>query len=324
MTDRDIRFPFQKIEFLSSADNTSQMSLLLPAKSREKRPLAVVLHTWSADLFQVSSHWYAQHIVKHDFHMAFPNFRGPNWRKDGCGSEKVVADIASLVADLKKRLNVDENRIYLIGASGGGHAALLLAGRHPELWNAVSAWCPISDIAAWHKENFQRGPYQVYASHIEQALGGNPNEDKLLAQEAWKRSPLAYMKNAKGIPLDINTGIHDGHKGGSVSVLQSIWAYNLLADKKDRLTEEEMNYIREKEAIPAHLANEREDDPAYGKLKVLFRRVSGAVRLTIFEGGHQSSELAGVGFLANQCRGKKADFSLVECEDSIKENEILK
>lgn len=324
MADSGKKFPFVKMEFVSSCDNTSQMSLLLPAKAKGKRPLAVVLHTWSADLFQECSHWYAEHIVKMDFHMAFPNFRGPNWRKDGCGSEKVIADIASLVADLKKRLEVDEERIYLIGASGGGHAALLLAGRHPELWTAVSAWCPISDVAAWHKENYKRGVYDTYSRHIEQALGGNPNEDELLAGEAWKRSPLAYMENAKGVPLDINTGIHDGHEKGSVSVLHAIRAYNLLAEEKDRLTEEEMTFIREKEAIPAHLAGEREDDPAYGALTVLFRRVSGSVRLTIFDGGHQSSELAGVGFLAKQVRGRKADFSLVDCGEAIRENEIMK
>ena len=325
MSTQKTEFPFERIEFTASIDNTRQLSLLLPAKSKEKRPLVVVLHTWSADLFQECAPWYAKHITELDFHMAFPNFRGPNWRKDACGSEKVVSDLADIVAEAKKRLRVDEDRIYLIGASGGGHASLLLAGRHPELWTAVSAWCPISDIAAWHKENLNNGPYHPYAMHIEQALGGNPNTDEALAEEAWKRSPLAYLENARNVPLDINAGIHDGHMGkGSVSVLHSVRAFNLLAAPEDRLTEEEMTYMREKEAIPPHLANEREDDPSYGKLEVLFRRVSGQTRLTIFKGGHQSSEFSGVGFLAKQFRGKKADFSLVECKNAVKENEIMK
>ena len=62
--------------------------------------------------------------------------------------------------------------IYIIGGSGGGHAALLLAARYPELWTAVSAWCPISDIAAWHKQCQDRA--LRYAKDIEQICGGDP------------------------------------------------------------------------------------------------------------------------------------------------------
>ena len=48
--------------------------------------------------------------------------------------------------------------VYLVGVSGGGHMALLMAGRVPDRWTAVSAWVPVSDLAAWHAECRGRGP----------------------------------------------------------------------------------------------------------------------------------------------------------------------
>ena len=167
----------------------------------------------------------------------------------------------------------------------------------------------------WHKECYPRPGVCGYSRHIEQALGGDPNKDPVLGEEALKRSPVRYLEAAKKIPLDINTGIHDGHRG-SVPVSQALEAYNLLADKKDRISEKDIKYMVEKEAIPPHLQNEKEDDPSYGKLGVLFRRISGNVRITVFEGGHDMAYAAGIGFVANQKKGKKADWKLVEADNS--------
>jgi hypothetical protein len=52
------------------------------------------------------------------------------------------------------------------------------------------------------------------------------------AKEWRKRSPLAYFESARGVPIAINHGIHDGHGDNSVPISQSLRAFNQLAASK--------------------------------------------------------------------------------------------
>ena len=259
-----------------------QEACFFQASGNEPRPLVVCLHTWSYDHRQETYLRFAELAQMKNWHMIFPKFRGSNWLPEACGSELVVSDLEDAVAYVKNNAPVDPERIYLTGGSGGGHCSLLLAGRRPDLWTAVSSWCPISDIALWYKQS--RILKTEYADHIASACGGDPSESAAAGLEARKRSPLTWLSNAAGIlPVDISTGIHDGHTG-SVPVGQAIRAYNILAAAEDRISEEDIAFIEEKEAIPPHLAA-REEDPAYGR-KIYLRKQSNKVRLTLFEGGH--------------------------------------
>ena len=51
----------------------------------------------------------------------------------------------------------------MLGFSGGGHAALLLAGR-AEVWAGVSVWCGISDLKMAFPEPWLREAYRSRAS----------------------------------------------------------------------------------------------------------------------------------------------------------------
>ena len=84
--------------------------------------------------------------------------------------------------------------------------------------------------------------------------------------------------------LDISAGIHDGHKG-SVLVSHSLRAFNEVADEKDKISQEDIDYIVKNEKIPSHLKSDGVD-PAFGSREILFRRTSGKVRITLFEGAH--------------------------------------
>ena len=88
--------------------------------------------------------------------LSIPNFRGRNRRPEATGSELAVEDIVSAVDYGKRTTRIDENRIYLVGTSGGGYSCLLMAGRHPRLWAGVSAWVPIYDLEAWYYETKER------------------------------------------------------------------------------------------------------------------------------------------------------------------------
>ncbi|MCU1233408.1 MAG: peptidase-like protein [Candidatus Solibacter sp.] len=51
-------------------------------------------------------------------------------------------DVYDVLADVKRRYPVDEDRVYLTGASMGGGGALWLALTRPDVWAAVAPVCP--------------------------------------------------------------------------------------------------------------------------------------------------------------------------------------
>ena len=292
------------VEYPCKYDNTRQRAVCVFAKGKEARPLLVVLHTWGGSSRQDCSR-YAAYCLKNNWNMIYPEFRGPNKNPLACGSEAVVSDIADAVAYMKKQARVDHDRVYLIGGSGGGHAALLMAGRHPELWTAVSAWCPITDIAAWHNEceKSKRG----YFRHIRSVCGGNPAVDKAAAEEAKKRSPLTWIDGASRCLVEICTGINDGHTG-SVPVSHTLNAYNRLASPDARIPQADIDLIVQQRKIPEKYGK-AENDPAYGAKKVLLRKRSNLVRMTVFDGGHDCVAAAGLEWLSRQHRKKTPDWN---------------
>jgi hypothetical protein len=168
----------------------------------------------------------------------------------------------------------------------------------------VSAWVPISDLAAWHAESKSRK--NNYAKMLEQSCGGAPGP--ATEAEYRHRSPLFHLTAAKGVPLDINTGIHDGHTG-SVPVSHSLRAFNVLAAPDKQVSAEDIAFMAGERKIPAALATETQVDPEREKT-TLFRRSSGNARVTVFEGGHESESGAAVLWLSRQRKGQPADWSL--------------
>lgn len=290
MTLRDIRYP-------STADNTKQPARFWAPTTDKPVPLLVVLHTWSAGYRQNFHARCVTHAMKNGWVVILPHFRGPNNNPKACGSELAVKDILSAVAYAKENAKVDVKRIYLVGASGGGHASLLMAGRAPKMWAGVSAWVPISDLKTWYEECSKRK--LGYARQIANVCGGPPGTSAKVDAEYKRRSPLTWLKNAKNVvPLDINAGIHDGH-GGSVPISQSLRAFNVVAEKADRISDADIAHMTEKAKVPPHL-KKKITDATYGGHVVLFRRRSLKARVTIFRGGHQIVQPAAMAWLEKQ------------------------
>ena len=265
-------------------------------------PLVVFLHSWSGG-YEQGPPWIAQ-AKKLGWVLVAPDFRGPNSRPEACASDLASQDILDAVAFARRDARIDPARIYLIGGSGGGHMSLVMASRAPELWAGVSAWVPISDLTAWHAESTARK--NNYAKMIEQCCGGKPGP--ATEAEYRHRSPLFHLAAAKGVPLDINTGIHDGHTG-SVPVSQSLHAFNVLAAPDKQVSPADIDFMVREQKIPTALAAETQNDPERQKA-TLFRRSSGNARVTVFEGGHASEPSAALEWLARQRKGQPADFSL--------------
>ena len=274
--------PIEEVRYATSADSSEQPALFQAPERDEPAPLLVALHTWSGGYRSASGEEYSKRCAKRGWVFIHPDFRGPSRRPEAGGSDLVVQDIVSAVDYARQRANVDPRRIYLAGASGGGHVALLVAGRAPEIWAGVSAWVPISDLAAWYWESRQRG--KRYADEVAQCCGGEPGAGVEVDREYEKRSPLTWLPQARGTRLDINAGITDGHTG-SVPVDHSLRAFNAVADKADLLSEGDIAYFVEEAETPPHLVEDLKD-PTYGDRPPLFRRTSGAARVTLFDGGH--------------------------------------
>ena len=291
----------EEIRYRNTADKSLQPALYFTPKPSSAVPLLVGCHTWSSDYLQSMSVPYATWCIENDWAFIHPHFRGPNNNPQAAGSALVVSDILSAVEWACASRAIDRSRIYLVGVSGGGMASLLMAGRAPDVWAGVSSWASISDLAAWYRE--RKGPNDSHHRlwlDMHAALGGDPATDPAAAEEAYLRSPLTYMANARGIPVDISTGIHDGHTG-SVSVSHSIRAFNALASKADRIADKDITFMVARERVPDHLRFDG-SDPLYGEKGVLLRRESGRARLTLFEGGHEIIFPAALKWLAAQKR----------------------
>ena len=109
---------------------------------------------------------------------------------------------------------MDENNIFLVGLSGGGHMALLMAGYIPEYFRAIAAFVPISDLKKWREQN------PSYAPHIDYCTEGEDNELAL-------RSPITYIDTAARANLKLFHGKFDS----CVPVSQSIEFYTELTKK---------------------------------------------------------------------------------------------
>ncbi|MDB4756647.1 prolyl oligopeptidase family serine peptidase [Mariniblastus sp.] len=283
----------REISYKSSADQTLQPAMFFAPSSQKPVPLMVALHTWSADYQSNYNKAIETWCKKNKWAYIHPNFRGPNRRPEATGSRLVIADIISSVDFAKKTTSIDPSAIYLVGASGGGHAALLMAGKRPDLWAGVSAWVPISDLRSWYSQC--KANNRKYYKEIDLSCGGPPGKSPEVDRQYRDRSPLTFLANAKGVQLHIHTGIQDGHTG-SVPISHSLRAFNEVAKPGDALSADQIDFFTKTATVPADLKQPIHDS-SYGKKQPLFRRHSGNATLTIFNGGHEIIPTAAVGWL---------------------------
>lgn len=171
-------------------------------------PLVVGLHTWSYDRFNQEKN-YLPLCREYGYALLLPEFRGANLDsnphcRDACGSALARQDVIDAVRHVCEAYPIDRRNIFLLGGSGGGHMALLAAETAPELFRAVEAWCPVSDLVLWHRSAAEAG--QKYCRHIEACTGGTP---ETRPEEYARRSPSTQLERLAGLPVSIHHGRHD-------------------------------------------------------------------------------------------------------------------
>lgn len=128
-------------------------------------------------------------------HYLLPEFRGSNLDSNphctqACGSECAKQNIKDAIGFVVGQYNVDREYIFVLGLSGGGHMALLMAGFCPEYFKAVGVFVPITDLEKWQEQN------PCYAKHVLACCSNNIEEMK-------KRHPKA------SVYLDVFDGGHE-------------------------------------------------------------------------------------------------------------------
>lgn len=292
--------------FQSPADGSEQKTLVYLPPGDEPVPLLVAFHTWSGDYMQEESA-YAEWCITRGWAMLHPDLRGPANRPEAAGSDLAFADLQAALDLARSRRRIDPDRIYAVGVSGGGMMTLLAAARMPDVWAAASAWVPVTDLAAWHADSLARR--KNYAADIERVCGGPPGCSAAVDAAYAARSVVERLTTARiSFPLDINTGIHDGHTG-SVPVSHAMRAFNAVAADAERIPEGAIEAMVRDRAVP--LAFEfHGSDPLYDSHTVLLRRTSGARRLTVFRGGHEIVHEASLTWLEAQRKGAAANWQV--------------
>lgn len=271
------------VDIPSKMDTAVQKAYFHGSNSAQAQPLIVSLHTWNADYTEIDP--LSKLASKHNWNYIHPNFRGPNTIFKACCSDFVISDIEDAIEYSKANGNIDTNRIFLIGQSGGGYATIAFFLKSDYKLNTYSAWNPQTDLISWFEEGKVRG--NNYDNDI---LGCTNSKGKVLdEEEATRRSPLFWETPAEkfndGRKLEIYAGIYDG-LFGSTPITHSINYYNkVLADLG---VADSSQYVNLKEKL--WLLEEKKPIADFGMIgdrAVCIQKQHGNVSLVVFDGYHE-------------------------------------
>lgn len=266
----------------SKVDTASQKAYFYGSNSKEPQPLIVSLHTWNANYTEIDP--LSKLAVQHNWNYIHPDFRGPNTTFKACCSDFVIADIEDAIDYSRANGNVDSNRIFLVGQSGGGYAVIAFFVKSDYKLNTYSAWNPQTDLISWYEEGKVRG--NNYDNDI---LNCTNSEGKVLdEEEAAKRSPLFWetpVHKLEDRKLEIHAGIYDG-LFGSTPITHSLNYYNkVLADLG---VSDSSQYISLKEKL--WLLEEKKpiaDLGMIGDRAICIKKQYGNISLVVFDGYHE-------------------------------------
>jgi dipeptidyl aminopeptidase/acylaminoacyl peptidase len=288
----------QHLTIKSTLDGKQEPALFYASDSHRKKPLLVVLHSWSSTYLQEASIPFAIWAKEYDWAFIQPNYRGVFESPEATASDLAIQDIMDAVAYSKGNTEIDESRVYIVGSSGGAMTALVAAGRHPEVWAGVVAWVPIFDLVDWYQFNLTY-PDRKYNGQIAASCGGIPTPGTEAAAECKRRSPSTYIENAREVPIFLAHGMQDL----LVPPDHSIRAFNILAEPADTISQEQIDYILKEQSLPESI-DSTGYNPYFGQRdpKVYFTRKSKNVQLVMFEGVHNMAYNPGLLWLNEQQR----------------------
>ena len=269
---------FSRVQIRSNADGSLQPAYFVASRARILKPLVVSLHTWSGDYSQNDP--LAGMTKGEGWNYIHPDFRGPNWTKDACLSNKAVSDIDDAIQYAINSGSVDIEKIFVVGVSGGGYATLGSYLKTSHNIKAFLSWAPISDLSAWFHQSRSRN-----AKFVQDILQCTSDGTILNESEARQRSPMFWDLPVKPKGrLEIFAGINDGY-GGSVPISHSIQFFNRVVAHygylESRIGEDDIVKL-----LTRGVKKENGSDKI-GDREVLYAKNTTLVSITIFNGDHE-------------------------------------
>lgn len=261
---------FQIVEIKSVNENI-QKAYFYRSESTEPMPLLVSLHTWSGDYKQYDP--LAELSKRENINYIHPDFRGSFVNLYGCCSEIALKEIDESISYAIKNANVDKEKIYLVGVSGGGYAVISAYMKSKHKIRKFSAWASISDLSQWRIEKQQKN------------IKLNRNQSEIYTIE---KSPLYWntpIEERSCSQMLIYAGINDGISG-SVPITHSINMYNKIL--KDLKVKDSIYYVTKNEEID--LLKTRMPIGEFGRIssrKICLKKRYENIQIIIFEGGHE-------------------------------------
>lgn len=277
-----IKWPeaIKTISVSSSLDETEQKAYFLA--SEEEAPLIVSLHQWSAtyDRFDPLS----EMAYEKGWNYIRPNFRGANNNPEAGGSELAIRDIDDAISFAKLNSSIDSQSIHIVGASGGGHAALMHLMTGFQNVSSYSVWVPIVDLVAWYGESVLRG-----TGYDKDIMAITESANNLNVNEARNRSPLYQevpVDRINNTEINIFAGVNDGYDG-SVPISHSINFYNKLIDELNYSPAHRVPTDIKSQLLYTQNLYDKQPDKNLGNRSIIYKNSVDNLSLTIFDGNHE-------------------------------------
>lgn len=162
----------QVVTFFSDFDDTEQpYGLYIPKNfdSKKKYPLVIMLHGAGSNhrlsLRRVFGKSNAPGETDVEASRVFPEWNDVEYivaspfARGTMGYQGVAEkDVYDILADVKKRFNIDEDRTFLTGLSMGGGGTLWIGLTRPDIWAALAPVCPAPPAGT---ENYLRNSFNL-------------------------------------------------------------------------------------------------------------------------------------------------------------------
>ena len=182
---------------------------LPPGKEDAKNLPAIVLpHGGPSARDEWGFDWLAQYFVARGFAVLQPNFRGSSgygdswFEKNGFQSWSIaIGDVSDGGHWLVHEGIADPSKLAIVGWSYGGYAALQSAAVNPELFKAVVAIAPVTDLKAFKEEHRYWSNFGLVSDFV--GDGPHMHEGSPIEQAARIKAPVLLFHGG----LDANVSI---------------------------------------------------------------------------------------------------------------------
>ena len=118
--------------------------------TNDKLPLVILLHGWSADYKQWSTEVDLQEFAnKYSFVIACPDGFYDSWYINNPYKNDLMFEdffIQDFLPYISKKYNVDDKNIFISGLSMGGHGAMTLMLKHPDIFKSAGSTSGVLDL----------------------------------------------------------------------------------------------------------------------------------------------------------------------------------